>query len=309
MAEGTSLLDHIDEFNSIISDLESIDVVINEVDAAIILLCSLSSSYSSFRERFLYEKDTVTVNDIKSALNSKNLVDRSVTGSVNERSGEALVVKGAGSSKSKNRDKTCFYCKRKGHIKEDCWRWKNKVEKDQDKHKPGDVNVAEDDSDAEYALTTVNGMHFAYNWIMDSGCSFHMCPNRDWFSTYKSVDDGSVLMSNNTACKILGIGTVRIKLHDGVVRTLTNVRHIFGLKKNLISLGTLDEKGYRISAYGGTMKVNKGAKTIMEAKRQSPNLYMLLGVTVKDTTSGEGDLVSRQAFPVREMVTSFISFQ
>lgn len=47
-------------------------------------------------------------------------------------------------------------------------------------------------------------------WILDSGCTFHMTPNQEWFDTYKKVDIGSVLMGNDIACKVVGIGAVRI---------------------------------------------------------------------------------------------------
>ncbi|CAL9127782.1 unnamed protein product, partial [Musa textilis] len=50
-------------------------------------------------------------------------------------------------------------------------------------------------------------------------------------------------MGNNAACDVIGKGTIRIKMHDGIVRTLTNVRHVPDLKKNLISLGTLEALG------------------------------------------------------------------
>ena len=36
-------------------------------------------------------------------------------------------------------------------------------------------------------------------------------------------------------------------MFDGVVRTLTGVRHVLELRKNLNSLGTLDSSGYRNS--------------------------------------------------------------
>jgi hypothetical protein len=52
-------------------------------------------------------------------------------------------------------------------------------------------------------------------------------------------------MENNVAYKIVGIGTIGIRMHHGIVRTLTNVRHIPNLKKNLISLDTLDSLGYK----------------------------------------------------------------
>jgi hypothetical protein len=50
-----------------------------------------------------------------------------------------------------------------------------------------------------------------------------MSPKRDWFANYELVNGGSVLMGNNVTCKIIGIGTVRIRMHDVIVRALTNV--------------------------------------------------------------------------------------
>ena len=47
-------------------------------------------------------------------------------------------------------------------------------------------------------------------------------------------------MGDDSPCPIKGIGIVRIKMFDGVIRALGNVRYIPRLKKNLISLGTLD---------------------------------------------------------------------
>ena len=47
-------------------------------------------------------------------------------------------------------------------------------------------------------------------------------------------------MGNNAACKVIGIGSVRLKMSDGIIRELDNVRHIPELKRNLISLGMID---------------------------------------------------------------------
>ena len=51
-------------------------------------------------------------------------------------------------------------------------------------------------------------------------------------------------MGNDATCTIIGMRIIKIKMFDGVVRTLEKVRHILDMKKNLISLGTLDSKGY-----------------------------------------------------------------
>lgn len=107
-----------------------------------------------------------------------------------------------------------------------------------------------------------------------------MCPNRDSFLTYEIMSKGAVLMGNNVSCKIAGIGTVKIKMFDGVVRTLVDVRHVPDLKRNLISLSTLDSKGYKYTGEGGVLKVSKGALVVMKGHKRSANLYVLEGCTV-----------------------------
>ncbi|XP_047256674.1 uncharacterized protein LOC107851807 isoform X1 [Capsicum annuum] len=106
-----------------------------------------------------------------------------------------------------------------------------------------------------------------------------MCPNRYLFNTFESVGGGVVLMGNNTPCKVFGKGTVRIRMHDGVVRTLTDVIYVPDLKKNLISLGTLESLGCKYTGEGGVLKVSSGAHVIMKAHR-SGTLYTLLGSNV-----------------------------
>ena len=68
------------------------------------------------------------------------------------------------------------------------------------------------------------------DWILDYGCSFHMSPNRDFFTTYEPVNGGLVLMGNDAQCKVVDQGTIKIKTHDEVVRILTGVKHVPDLK-------------------------------------------------------------------------------
>jgi hypothetical protein len=73
------------------------------------------------------------------------------------------------------------------------------------------------------------------HWLLYSSASNHMCLHRNWFSTYKSIDDGVVFMGNDFFCKIVGVGRIHIKMHDGTARMLTDVRNVSELRKNLIS--------------------------------------------------------------------------
>ncbi|KAK3016566.1 hypothetical protein RJ639_005827 [Escallonia herrerae] len=130
-------------------------------------------------------------------------------------------------------------------------------------------------------------------WILDTGCSYHMCPNRDWFTTYHSFDGGKVLMGNDVACKVVGIVSIQIRMHDGIVRTLTDIRHVLELRKNLISLGTFDSNGCRYRAAGGVMRIMKGVLVVMKGLKQN-NLYLLQGSTVTGaaSTSSSSDIDS-----------------
>ena len=79
---------------------------------------------------------------------------------------------------------------------------------------------------------------------MDSGCSFHMTSNKSWFQNLAERDSGSVLLGNDLACRIRGIGLVGFRMRDGLELVLQNVRYVPDLKKNLISLGELDSQGF-----------------------------------------------------------------
>nr|GEU50950.1 retrovirus-related Pol polyprotein from transposon TNT 1-94 [Tanacetum cinerariifolium] len=58
------------------------------------------------------------------------------------------------------------------------------------------------------------------------------------------------------------------KMHDGVVRTLlTDVHHVPDLKKNLISLGVLDSKGFKYTSKNDVLRVSKGALLVMKATK------------------------------------------
>ncbi|KAK3040107.1 hypothetical protein RJ639_027833 [Escallonia herrerae] len=92
-------------------------------------------------------------------------------------------------------------------------------------------------------------------------------------------DGGKVLMENNVACKVVGICSIQIMMHDGIVKTLIYVRHVPELRKNLIYLGNLDFNGRSYRAAGGVIRIMKGALVVMKGLKQN-NLYLLQGSTV-----------------------------
>jgi hypothetical protein len=105
-----------------------------------------------------------------------------------------------------------------------------------------------------------------------------MCSHRNWFISYQSVDEGVVFMGNGIPCKTVGVGSIRIRMFDGIVRELTDVRYVPELKSNLISLGVLDSCGYKYTGQGGALTLSKGSLVVMKETKVD-NLYKLEGST------------------------------
>ena len=58
-------------------------------------------------------------------------------------------------------------------------------------------------------------------------------------------------------------------MFNGVVRELTQVRFVPELKRNLISIGILDQTGCVIKAEKGILRVIKGSMVIMKGIKQN----------------------------------------
>jgi len=102
-----------------------------------------------------------------------------------------------------------------------------------------------------FGIIKINLENFAST--LDSSCSYHMSPYPKWFVTYEKKYGGNVLMVNNDPCKTVGIGSIQIKMHYWIVRTLANVHHVLELKKNMIFVVAMDSKGFTCYVEGGVL--------------------------------------------------------
>ena len=100
--------------------------------------------------------------------------------------------------------------------------------------------------------------------MIDTGATYHVYPNRDWFSSFEKLDRCSVVMGDDRPCHMEEINTVLVKMFNGMVRELKDVRYVPQLKRNLISVGAFEAFGLEISIRDGVLKMVKGLMVVLK---------------------------------------------
>ena len=87
-------------------------------------------------------------------------------------------------------------------------------------------------------------------------------------------------MGNDSSSKFIGISSIKVRMFNDVVRTLSYVKHVPKLMRSLIFLGALDNLGYMIFLQKNIiMKINKGTLIAMKGKKVKI-LYTLIRKTI-----------------------------
>ncbi|XP_024024827.1 uncharacterized protein LOC112092567 [Morus notabilis] len=143
--------------------------------------------------------------------------------------------------------------------------------KDQKEHKSTSAAKYEDDESEFVLISTLSKSQYD-EWIMDSGCTYHMCSNKEWFFNFEELNEGVVNIGTNDALQSTGIGSIHLKCHDGSTKVLTDVRYVPHLKKNHIFLGVLGSKGFTVTMRDGILKVVSSTLVVMKGIRKN-NLH------------------------------------
>ncbi|RZC08730.1 Retrovirus-related Pol polyprotein from transposon TNT 1-94 [Glycine soja] len=186
MGEGISVTNHINEFNTILAQLESVQIKFEDEVTALILLSSLPDSWaaiviavsSSTRE------NTLKLSDIRDLILSEDVRKRDSGESSSHVSNSALNTEGRGRTtqkgqngrgKSKSRGKgqrkfqsdvTCWNCDKRGHFSNQCKaRKKNKSRKNKKHDDDESANAATDELDDALICSLDSPVD---SWIMDS---------------------------------------------------------------------------------------------------------------------------------------------
>ncbi|GFY85443.1 hypothetical protein Acr_04g0001810 [Actinidia rufa] len=96
--------------------------------------------------------------------------------------------------------------------------------------------VDEDESDVLLAASE-DGKS---DWVLDSGSTYHLCSDREVFSTYTACER-RIWMTNNTSSRVVGKRSVRFRMADGRSVTLTEGELLSDM--GLVVLARIVDKG------------------------------------------------------------------
>jgi hypothetical protein len=180
-----------------------------------------------------------------------------------------------------------------GHIAINCTHSKDQVRKGKYKihhahvaedNEPDQKRAKEDDSSEEYVLIsalTGTDTHGSETWLIDTGASKHMTGYKDSFSELVQKDSPhKVKLNDDYQYPIKGVGEVSYRLDSGKPTKMKDVLYVPGLKKKLLSISTLDEKGFKVSFIDGEVPMWPRGKYIDDdvvIGVQEVGLYKLKG--------------------------------
>ena len=100
-----------------------------------------------------------------------------------------------------------------------------------------------------------------------SATNVHVCKDQAMFTTLqKDGDFGYINVGEKLRMKVEGMGRVLLKLHNGKVRNILNVRYVPTVNVNIISLREMTSHGYKHMGIGKTYKVYKRSCLILQGR-------------------------------------------
>ena len=126
-------------------------------------------------------------------------------------------------SETKKETCECFYCKKKGHIKKDCWKFKRNQEVQ--KLAEGNTNSTDNKASTVFKPEQFSRMLMAWEdsrtiqstWLIDSGTSNHITGSKEHFVSYVSIIGHTLEIVNSCHITIRGKGNVQILGSNGLL--------------------------------------------------------------------------------------------
>jgi hypothetical protein len=146
----------------------------------------------------------------------------------------------------------CFICDKYGHIARNCptrkkgRQFASTVDVDPEPHqRDEDIKY-----EAFFFISSLSGTVPTDSdiWIIDSGASKHMTGYRDHMRDLVEKESSlHVVLGDNARYTVKGVGTSTFQLYFDIPIQLSEVLYIPGMKRNLVFISALKDKGYKVT--------------------------------------------------------------
>lgn len=315
---------HLTEFFEAVAKLKEIGLEINEEVLTILLLYSLPDSFENFRcaietrdelpkpeilrvkilEEFQSRKSTESGAET-SAMYVKNAKFRQNRRVSNEHREKPKDEKSETQGQIPKRPR-CYRCDRVGHVARYCKaRYPSNSQMsarqaEDDENEPefsdnasGNLVMLNTVETAMYSRENVNGEV----WCLDSGCTAHMCTEKDKFEKIENVNK-TLNLANSESTSITGAGNVRLSVSNGKKDTKINfekVYYVSDLRTNLISVSKITDRGYEVLfREKDAIVTSKNEAIIFRADRVGSLYYARKGNSAVDDVNKAAMLLSHK---------------
>jgi hypothetical protein len=151
----------------------------------------------------------------------------------------------------------CFSCNTLDHFARDCWYRKKNPKKgkhhasttkdDESKRKQKSPPNEKENRKEYYLVSALSNSVFTgpKTWLIDSVASKHMTGYKEILSNFKAKSFAEQVELGDDKCyKIEGVGSISFRLESGARLHVDEVLYVPGLKKNILSVAILKDKGY-----------------------------------------------------------------
>ncbi|KAK8956512.1 hypothetical protein KSP39_PZI000036 [Platanthera zijinensis] len=178
-------------------------------------------------------------------LNFPSKVDHRITYNTSMKGVPCIICK-----KLNHEPKDCFFrcrkCRIPNHSANRCWHNQNEEVKlaEEVKHQKEEMFFT-----CQQQVETKEHI-----WFIDSGCSSHMTNKREHFTSFDDTYKSVVYLGDGQKQNIEGKGEISFQTQNGI-KVIPDVYYVPKLAQNLLSVGQLMEKGYKIVFSNNTCSI------------------------------------------------------
>lgn len=251
MSEGGDVRDHVNKFSDIVDRLGAMDIEVNKDLLSVMLLYSLPDSYEGFKCAMESRDELLGVEALKVKILEKSEV------------GSNSVIELAGSVRAENQlnykndfKGYCFKCGKQGHKSPECpvqskpnFRRNGPDKQNRQYRQEKQCAQADDDTFAVYNTEFAGSIPSCRPWILDSGCTTHLCGDKQLFKSFNGETNGRINLANQASSEIKGKGTVNLLISNGnQLRSVdfSNTLFVPDLRSNLVSVAKITNKDHEV---------------------------------------------------------------